>query len=132
MSYVVLVVLLAQAGIGLKMLLDWRRQSPIAPTAFLHAGIADLTLILWIVYLVADRTWIAWLAFIVILLGNFIGDLLLIGHWRSRTGQGSSFFKDYGAAAMSVVRGQHPRVPTVHAAGAGIVTVLMLIGAIVG
>ena len=131
MSYVVLVALLLQASVGVKMLIDWWRTSRPTPQAFLHAGVADAAAILWIVYMVADKTWIAWASFVVILFGNFFGDLLLIDHWRGRTGQRRSFFKDYGAAAMSVVRGQHPKVPTVHAAGAGIVSALVLVGAIV-
>lgn len=132
MRYVVLVALLLQASVGVKLLLDWWRKSRPTPTAFLHAGVADTATILWIVYMAVDKSWLAWASFAVILLGNFLGDLLLIDHWRGRTGQGTSFFKDYGAAVMSVVRGQHPRVPTLHAAGAGIVSALVLIGAIVG
>lgn len=130
MDYVVLVALVLQASVGAKLLIDWWRSTPPSPTAFLHAGVTDAALILWIVYLITDTTALAWVSFGVVLLGNILGDLLLIAGWRGRTGQGSSFFKDYGAAAMAVMKGQHSPVATLHTAGAGIVTVLTLIGCI--
>jgi len=130
MPYAVLAVLLLQSAVGLAMLLGLRRQRRINATALVHAVLADAALALWIAFVVVEDAWIAWASFAVVLLGNVFGDLLLIAHWRGRTGQKTSFGKDYNASISSVLRGQHPKVPTAHAAGAGIVTVLMLIAAI--
>jgi hypothetical protein len=131
MSVVVLVALLLQAALGLWLLLAWRRRAPVSATAYVHAGVVVLALALWAASMAQDSAPLAWSSLLVLLVGNFLGDLLLIAHRRGVTGAEGGFFADYGAAVGAVLRGRHPARATIHAAGAGVVTVLTLVGCIV-
>ena len=135
MNVVVLVLLLVQSALGLLALLRWRkaiRTSARFPTSLVatHILVADTATILWIVRLVTDEAGWGWASFVVLLVGNGIGDLVLAGRWRLDQATSGAWLKGWVSAAKGLLNPKR-RVGAAHAAGAGIVTVVVLVACLI-
>ncbi|MEV4313717.1 hypothetical protein [Actinocrispum sp. NPDC049592] len=127
-----LVAWVISAGVGVVMLLRWRRAVPPPPAALIHLAAAATGLALWITYLSTDRpAALAWVTFGVLIVINGLGDMLLTVRWRARranTGHGSAIL-DYFRAAREVMSGKRPAA-LAHAFLAPAILVLVLVTAL--
>ena len=114
--------------LGLVMLLRWRRPPR---TALVHLTTASIGLAAWVVYLAADRPgWLAWAVFAWLNLVNGLGDMLMVGGWRSRTPEPRPRgTRAYPAAARDVLNGRRP-LATAHALLAPTMLVLVFVAAL--
>ena len=113
-------------AIGLTMLVRWQGARP--RTVWVHLPTASLGLALWVTFLATGRpTELAWAAFLVMIGGNVLGDMLLMQGWRHRGGTGAGP-RAYVAAAVDVLTGK--RTATWHATFAGVTFVLVLLAAL--
>ena len=131
MNVAALVLLLLQSVLGLLALLRWRkvlRPSAPFPTALVaaHVVVADAATLLWIVRMVSDEVAWGWASFVVLLVGNGLGDLVLAGRWRLDQAVSGAWLKGWMSAAKGLLDPKR-RVGAAHAAGAGIVTVVVLV-----
>ena len=116
--------------IGLAMLLRWHRPPRVA---LVHVATASVGLAAWIGYLAADRPhWLAWATFAWLTLINVLGDMLMVGGWRSRTPEPRPrAVRAYVAAAGDLLSGWR-RLALVHGLLAPVTYVLVLVTALVG
>jgi hypothetical protein len=114
--------------IGLTMLLRWHRPPR---TAILHLATASLGLAAWVCYLVTDRPpWLAWAVFVWLIVNNALGDVLLVGGWRSRTPESRPpGVRAYLASARDLLSGRR-RDALAHGLLAGSTFVLVLLAAL--
>ncbi len=139
MTIAALATWLVTAGFGLFMLMRWvrrggLRRGPGAAThfppafVFTHFGLAAGGLVVWIAYLVTDRSLLAWIAFadlaVVAMLGGF-----LVRRW---TLDGRAAMAAGGRAPQADLAEQHiPRPPVVvHGIFAVSTVVLVLLSAL--
>lgn len=142
LDVIVLVLLLVTAAAGLVALLGWlagRRRVRAAgrtgrpfPTAtvVVHVVGAFATLALWGFYMDAGRVRWAWVALVVALVTNGLGDMILAGRWREGVGMAGRWLSDWWQAVRQILKGTR-LAGTLHAALAGTTTALMLAACIV-
>ena len=136
MDMAVLVLLLLQSALGLLALLRWRkalRAPGRFPTTLVtsHVVVADAATVLWIVRMASGEEAWGWAAFVVLLVGNGLGDLVLAGRWRIDQAMSGAWLKGWLSAVKGLADPKR-RVGAAHAAGAGIVTVATLAACLVG
>ncbi|HWU22149.1 MAG TPA: hypothetical protein VN088_11530 [Nocardioides sp.] len=136
MNIAVLVLLVVQSALGLLALLRWRRalrSGARFPTALVatHIAVVDVATGLWVVRLVSDRAGWGWAALVVLLVGNGLGDLVLAGRWRLDQAVAGQWLKGWVSAAKGLLEPRR-RVGALHATFAGITTVAVLVGCLVG
>lgn len=132
---VVLVLLLVQSLIGVAALLRWRsalRAGATFPTALVatHIAVADAATIVWIVRMATDELAWGWASFVVLLVGNGVGDLVLAGRWRLDQAVAGQWLRGWVNAVKGLANPKR-RLGAAHAAGAGVTTVLMLVACLV-
>jgi hypothetical protein len=142
LDVIVLVLLLVTAAAGIVALLSWlagRRRVRAAgrtgrpfptTTVVVHLLGALLTLALWGFYLDDGRVRWAWVALVVVLVTNGLGDMILAGRWREGAGMAGRWLSDWIQAVRQILRGTR-LAGTLHAALAGTTTALMLVACIV-
>lgn len=95
MEWAALVTWVVTAGFGFYMLATWVRAGGVRRTAgsasnfrppvvFGHFLLAAAGLVVWIIYLVADKDALAWVAFVDLVVVALIGDLLVLRWIRDR------------------------------------------------
>ena len=105
--------------VGLTMVQRW----PLTPVVLGHLAIGLVGIGAWVYYLAGERpAWQAVLGLVVLIVGNGLGDVLLMRSWRRRGGTGSGP-RAYAAAAGDVLTLK--QLPTVHAGLAGVTFVLV-------
>ena len=129
-AVVALVTWTTSMVIGLAMLLRWRRPPRVA---LAHLGTASIGLAAWVGYLAADRPdWLAWAVFAWLTLINVLGDVLMVGGWRSRTPEPRPrAARAYLAAARDLLSGRR-RLALTHGLLAPVTYVLVFVTALVG
>lgn len=142
LDVIVLILLLVTAAAGLVALLSWlagRRRLRSAgrtarpfPTAtvVIHVVGAFATLALWGTWMDSDQARWAWLALVVVLVTNGLGDMILAGRWREGVGMAGRWLADWLQAVRQILKGTR-LAGTLHAALAGTTTALMLAACIV-
>lgn len=117
-------------AIGLTMLLRWRRPPSVA---LVHLATASVGLAAWVGYLAADRPdWLAWAVFAWLTMINVLGDMLMVGGWRSRTPEPRPrAARAYVAAAGDLLSGRR-RLALAHGLLAPVTYGLVLVTALVG
>ena len=121
MGYVVLAAWLIQAAVGVSLFVSsWRGGRTGAPTVVTHATAGVLGLALWAAFLLTGNVLLAWLAFVVITVGNGFGDAMLLGRSRGLHGA-TTFWKGYVGAVGDTFRGRMPPRVTFHALFSGLV-----------
>jgi len=111
-----LLLLVMTSILGVVSLSTWRRHRNASfPTKRVAAHIAlqVASTTFWVAFLVAMRTWIAWVAFAVITAGQVLGDLLMFASYRARHGIDSAA-GNYVAVAKDVLGFSRP-APALHA-----------------
>ncbi|BDZ38014.1 hypothetical protein [Microbacterium suwonense] len=111
----VLGFLAVTAILGVASLLAWRRhRAEDFPTTKVttHIALQVASIMLWIVFLVTMRPWVAWTAFAVITAGQVFGDLLMFASYRARHRIAKA--GSYIAVAKDVLGFTRP-VPALHA-----------------
>lgn len=135
MVVAVLVLLVVQSLVGLLALLRWRRALRAGarfPTVLVtvHVVVALTATALWVVRLLAGGDGWAWAAFVVLLVGNGLGDLVLAGRWRLDEAVGGRWLRGWVSAAKGLLTPRR-RVGAAHATLAGVTTVLVLVACLV-
>jgi hypothetical protein len=120
---------------GIVVLTVWlrkRRAGSRFPTVvvILHIVTALLGLYFWIGFVVDGQAKWAWITFVIMNVNNLLGDAILTGRFRALSGTIGSWWRDYGQAVRSLLRGERPRPATLHATLAGATYVVVLIGAV--
>ncbi|GAB2989174.1 hypothetical protein [Nocardioides montaniterrae] len=136
MVVAVLVLLVVQSLLGVLALLRWRRALRTGasfpwPLVASHVLVADIATALWIARLVTDAGGWGWASFGVLLVGNGLGDLVLAGRWRLDAAVGGRWLTGWVSGAKGLLDPRR-RVGALHATGAGVVTVLVLVACILG
>lgn len=121
MEYVVLAAWLIQAAVGVSLFVSWWRGGRTgAPTVVTHAAAGVLGLALWAAFLLTGNVLSAWLAFVVITVGNVFGDAMLRG--RSQRIHGATTIRNgYVGAVSDTFQGRMPPRVTFHALFSGLV-----------
>jgi hypothetical protein len=132
---VVLALLVLQSVVGVLALLRWRgalRAATSFPTALVaaHIVVSAGATALWVVWLASDRLAWGWAAFVVVLVGNGLGDLVLAGRWRLDQALSGRWLRGWADAARNLLD-RRRRIGAAHAALAGVTTVLMLVACLV-
>jgi hypothetical protein len=129
-AVVALVAWTTAVVIGLAMLLRWRRPPRVA---LVHLATASVGLAAWVGYLAADRPgWLAWAVFAWLNITNALGDVLMVGGWRSRTPEPRPrAVRAYLASARDLLRGRR-RLALAHGLLAPVTLVLVFTAALVG
>jgi hypothetical protein len=122
MRYVVLAAWLVQAAVGLALLAGWmrhgRRNTVVVVT---HVGLSVAAFGMWVAFVATDRVGWGWSAFVIVTVGNGLGDYLLVGRSRRLIGTRASFAKDWARAAGAAFTGRLPGRVTFHALFSGVV-----------
>ncbi|KQX07646.1 MULTISPECIES: hypothetical protein [unclassified Leifsonia] len=122
MPYIVLGLMLVQAGAGVALLIRWMQgKRPGGRVVVAHVTAGLLTVALWSVFVIAGSVWAAWTAFVVMSVGNAVGDSMLIKRWQRTVESAPGFWPSYGAAIAAVFAGRMPRTVAFHALFAGVV-----------
>jgi hypothetical protein len=139
MSVAALITWVVTAGVGFFMLMRWVRRgglqrggsaaSHFRPArVFTHFGLAAAGLVVWIVYLVAGSSVLAWIAFADLVLVATLGGLL-VRQWA--TDGRAAMRAGAGAAAVDLAEQHIPRGPVVvHGTFAVSTVVLVLLTAL--
>lgn len=131
MNVAVLVLLGVTVSVGITVLLRWlkrRRPGTAFPTPLVavHIGAAVAGTALWVTFMATDTTAWAWVALVVVLTGNGLGDMVLAGRWRLDVAARGRWAQDWWSAVKDLVRPRR-RINAAHAALAGVTTVSMLV-----
>lgn len=122
MSWFVLVAWLVQAVVGVLLLVRWaRHRRPQAVRVLTHVGLSVAGLLLWVVHLASGSAVPAWIALVLITIGNAFGDNVLVARWRRGERSPLRGLAAYGATLRAVFRGRLPRPVLFHAVFAGVV-----------
>lgn len=132
---IVLVLLVLQSLLGVAALLRWRsayknRVGFPMRTVATHIAFADVTTVLWIVWMVTDALAWGWAALVTILLANGVGDLLLAGRWRLEHALTGRWLRGWVAAAKGLTSPRR-RVNAAHAVMAGVTTAVLAAACVV-
>lgn len=107
--------------VGLVMVLRW----PKTGVVLTHLAIGFVGIAAWAFYLAGDRPgWQALIALVILLVGNGIGDVLMVRSYRRRGGTATGATA-YAAAAGEVIALR--QLPTMHGGLAGVTTVLVVL-----
>jgi hypothetical protein len=121
MVYVVLAVWIVQAAVGVSLFVGWLRHGRRSPlTVAWHVVPALAGLVLWIVFVLAGSIFAAWGALVVLTIANVFGDRMMVRRQQRITGA-TTFWRDYGTAIVSAIRGRFPPRVVFHAVFAGVV-----------
>ena len=116
MAYVVLVTWLVQGAAGIVLLTKWLRHGRRGATTVLtHVACGVVALGFWIAFLATGAVAFAWTAFVIITIGNGIGDSMLVQRWRRTTGQTNGYWQDYGQVVKATLTGRVPASVIFHA-----------------
>lgn len=140
---VILITWVLSASAGVWMLLRWLARHRAAPSpssfppliVFFHLASASVGLVLWIVYLVADRpVALAWAALALLMLINGLGDTIMTRGWIARHRHDREERRGSGAlvyvrAAGETLNGRRP-APMAHALLAATTFFLVLLVAL--
>lgn len=122
MSYIVLVAWLVQASVGVLLLTGWLRHGRPHPRVVVtHVTLSVLGVACWITYVLTDRVLWAWVALLLITVGNGFGDTMLLRRTRSMGGSHLSTVNAYKLALRSMFKGRLPFRVSFHAVFAGVV-----------
>ena len=103
MSYVVLVAWLVQAAVGVLLLTGWLRHGRIHSRVIVtHVTLSVLGVACWITYVLSDRVLWAWVALLLITIGNGFGDNILLRRTRAMGGSHLSTVNAYRLALRSI------------------------------
>jgi hypothetical protein len=132
MATVGLALWVATAIFGIAVLVMWlrkRRSGTRFPTVLVvsHVVTAFLGLYFWIGFVNDDQARWAWITFVIMNANNAFGDSILTGRFRVVTGVSGTWWRDYGHAVRSLLRGQRPKPATIHALLAGATYVVVLV-----
>jgi len=107
-SWVAFVFLLATVGLGIGNAIRWAR-SGAAQVPFgrilAHGAVQCFAGVLWVIFALSAAPLIGWAAFIVITVGQVLGDTLMLTSHRARHPQQPS---GYGAAAAATLSFERP------------------------
>lgn len=121
MALAVLLAFGIQAAVGVVLLTGWWRHGRASKAVVAaHVGPALLAFALWAVFVLDGSVGWGWASLGVLTVANTFGDELLRARARRLVGR-RSFWRDYGAAVVAVLRGRFPRPVTFHALFAGVV-----------
>lgn len=122
MEYIVLAAWVIQAGAGVglvvRMLRGGRR---LRPTAIVHFTLLGTALAIWVAFLAGQATWLGWLSFALMTIGNGFGDWMLVQRWRALSASRGGFWADYGKTVRAAMRGEFPKIVVFHALFSGVV-----------
>lgn len=122
MSYVVLVAWLVQAAVGVLLLTGWFRHGRArSPVVLAHVGLSVLGVASWTAYVLVDQVLWAWVALLLITIGNGFGDNMLLWRTRRMGGTHLSTVNAYKLALRSIFKRRLPLRVGFHALFAGVV-----------
>jgi len=149
MAYAALVTWVVTAGFGFFMFATWLRSGGARPQAgtashfqppvvFTHFLLAAGGLVLWIVYVINDKTALAWVAFVDLLVVGGLGDLLVLRWFKDRrattgspTGGGPISGESDATSSVQLAEQRIPKVAVVvHGIFAVTTVVLVLLAAL--
>lgn len=122
MEHVVTALFAIQVIAGIVLLVGWWRHGRrSAATVVGHMAVNGSAGVVWVVFAVTGAIAWAWAAFVLLTIGNTVGDALLRKRWRGMSGGSEGFGRDYGGAIGAVFGGKMPRAVVFHALFAGAV-----------
>lgn len=122
MVHVVTALFAIQAIAGVVLLVAWWRHGRRSAASIAgHVVAIGSAGVVWVVFAVTGAIGWAWLAVVLLTIGNTLGDALLRRRWRGMSGRSEGFGRDYGGAIGAVFRGRMPKAVVFHALFAGAV-----------
>ncbi len=123
MALVVLVLWLVQAAVGVTLFVSWLRHAHGrgARTVVTHVVSSLTGLAFWIWFVATGALAPAWIAFVVITIGNGFGDVMLLQRARRLDPAATTTAKAYRVAVSGAFRGALPPRVSFHAIFSGVV-----------
>jgi hypothetical protein len=123
MGYFVLGAWLIQASVGVALLVGWFRSGRVAPVQMVaaHVALGVAGLGLWLLFLIDSNIAAAWLAFLLITVGNGLGDGMLIRRWRRMSGSTSGLWSAYREILRAAFHRKLPKRVVFHSLFSGVV-----------
>jgi len=122
MGHVVSALFAIQVVAGLVLLLGWWRHGRRSAASVVGHVVANGSAgLVWVVFAVTGAIGWAWASFVLLTIGNTLGDALLRRRWRGMAGRSDGYGRDYGGAIGAVFRGRMPKAVVFHALFAGAV-----------
>ncbi|MET0886975.1 MAG: hypothetical protein ABWX92_11050 [Mycetocola sp.] len=121
MALAVLIAWAVQAAIGVTLLAGWARHGRrSSSTVLTHAAVGILGLAAWTAYVILDALLLAWIAFVIINVGQVLGDALMMRRHRRVSGVAEGRRREFVAAVSAVVRGKLHWTVTLHIVFGGV------------
>ena len=133
MALAVLIVWAVQAAIGLTLLAGWARHDRgSSSTVLTHAAVGALGPAAWAAYVFLDTLFLAWSAFVVINVGQVLGDALMMRRRRRVSGVVGGRRREFVAAVSAVVSGKLHWTVSLHILFGGVVLYFSCLAVCIG